>query len=453
MATTHNTTSTNQEDKYRSKTAVSYDLNLKAQEYLPGGDSRSTIYYSPYPLFFSRGEGCWLFDADGNRFLDFTSNHTIMILGYGNPEVKQALTEQLDLGTCFPGLTEPQIRLAQLICERIPSIEQVRFTNSGTEATMNGIRAARAFTGRPKIVKAEGAFHGTHDVMEVSIAPNPQQAGPQPEPVPVPHVEGIPETVFDDVIIMPFNDPDGARRIIERHAEDVAAVIVEPVMGSAGMIPATEEYLRTVQEATSKIGALLIFDEVITFRLAPGGAQEYYGVIPDITCLGKMIGGGFPLGAFGGRADVMALFDPSVSSPTIHHGGSYNGNPMSLVAGAVTLEQLTPEAYRKLSYLGDKLRSGLEELFLDVEIPAQITGLGSLFGIHLTAEPVNNYRDAQRADRDLRHQIFLGLLNEGIAMDPRGAGCLSLAITETEVDTFLITMRRVLEQVGHDQSN
>src|SRR5919106_3070046 len=432
------------EELYRSKTTESSRLNLEAQNYLPGGDSRSTIYYFPYPQFFVRGENCWLYDADGNQFLDFTCNHTSLILGYGNPQVRQALVDQLQLGTCFPGPTEPQIRLARLICERTPSVERVRFTNSGTEATMNAIRAARAFTGRPKVVKAEGAFHGTHDVMEVSIAPSLNKAGAGDQPNAVPHVAGVPEDIFKDVMIIPFNDPESARRIIEGEAGQVACVIVEPVMGAAGMIPAMPEYLQGLREVTSEVGALLIFDEVITYRLAPGGAQEYYGVIPDLTCLGKMIGGGLPLGAFGGREDVMSLFDPSQGRPAIHHGGSFNANPLSLVAGAASLEQLTPMDYERLSYLGEKLRQDLAGLFTEAEIAAQITGLGSLFAFHLTDKPVNNYRDAQTGDDEFRHRIFLGMLNEGVVIDPRGAGCLSTAIREEEINTFMGALRRVL---------
>ncbi len=443
----------NIEELYRLKTRQSWRLYQEAQEYLPGGDSRSTIHYSPYPQFFVRGQGCWLYDADGNRFLDFTSNHTSLILGYGNPEVQRALRERLDLGTCFPGPTEPQIRLAKMICERTSSIEQVRFANSGTEATMNAIRAARAFTGRAKVVKAEGAFHGTHDALSVSIAPDPKQAGPQHRPYSIPHVQGIPDEISDHVVIMPFNDPQGAQQVIEEHGQEVAAVIVEPIMGAAGMIPATKEYLRSLRAVTQRIGALLIFDEVITYRLAPSGAQEYYGLTPDLTCLGKMIGGGFPLGAFGGRADVMSLFDPSAGRPPIPHGGSFNANPMSLVAGVATLEQLTPSAYDKLAYLGEKLRGNLQELFAKMEVPAQVTGLGSLFGIHFTPSPVNNYRDAQLGDTTLRHQIFLGMLNQGIAMDPRGAGCLSTVIGEREIESFVSVMQHVLEQINSTQEN
>ena len=309
---------------------------------------------------------------------------------------------------------------------------------------MNAIRAARAFTGRIRVIKAEGAFHGTEDAMEVSIAPNVAQAGPQSAPYPLPHVEGLSPDVLSDVIIMPFNEPEAARRIVEANASEVACVIVEPVMGSAGMIPATKEYLQTLRDVTLEIGALLVFDEVITFRLAPGGAQEYFGILPDLTCFGKMIGGGLPLGAFGGREGVMALFDPSRGRPAIHHGGSLNANPLSMVAGAATLEQLSPEDYASLSYRGETLRTSLVEMFMQMEQPAQITGLGSLFGVHLTDQPVHNYRDAQTGDSELRHQIFLGMLNEGIVMDPRGVGCLSTAIGDGEIQTFVDTMRRVI---------
>ena len=253
---------------------------------------------------------------------------------------------------------------------------------------MNAIRAARAFTGRIRVIKAEGAFHGTEDAMEVSIAPNVAQAGPQSAPYPLPHVEGLSPDVLSDVIIMPFNEPEAARRIVEANASEVACVIVEPVMGSAGMIPATKEYLQTLRDVTLEIGALLVFDEVITFRLAPGGAQEYFGILPDLTCFGKMIGGGLPLGAFGGREGVMALFDPSRGRPAIHHGGSLNANPLSMVAGAATLEQLSPEDYASLSYRGETLRTSLVEMFMQMEQPAQITGLGSLFGSTL---PTSRY--------------------------------------------------------------
>ena len=431
--------------EYIRRTGTSRQLSEEAESYLPGGDSRSTLYFHPYPLFFARGEGYWLYDADGNSYLDFTGNHTSLILGYGNPHVQQALAEQIAQGTSFPGPTRWQVLAARLICHRTPSIERVRFVNSGTEATMNAIRAARAFTKRNMVVKVEGAFHGTHDVVEVSIAPDPAQSGPAERPRPVPHVQGIPDETLNHVAVIPFNDSEAAVQIIEGHADQVACVIVEPVMGSAGMLPARKDYLVALREATSRVGALLVFDEVITYRLASGGAQEWYDVHSDLTCLGKMIGGGLPLGAFGGRADVMALFDPSQGPSAIHHGGSLNANPLSLVSALATLEQLTPGSYRKLSYLGERLRRGVKDVVAELNAPVQVTGAGSLFGIHFNREPVCDYRSAQKGDSNLRHQLFLGMLNRGVVMDARGAGCISLPTDEEAVDTFVSTVEDVLK--------
>ena len=386
------------EERYRTSTKASDQLNDLAKRYLPGGDSRSTLYHSPYPLFFTKGEGCWLHDADGRRYLDFTCNHTSLILGYGNPRVQEALLQQLALGTCFPGPTEPQVKLARLICERTPSIELVRFTNSGSEATMNALRSARAFTKRNVVVKAEGAFHGTEDIMEISIAPDPELAGPEQRPKGLPHVAGIPDGVLEDVVIVPFNDPQGASAIIEEHGEDVACVIVEPVMGSAGMIPATTEYLATLREVTQKLGALLIFDEVVTYRLRPSPVEpkNTLASCPTLPASGKwwvaacllalLADGSFHL------SDVMSLFDPSHGRPDIHHGGSFNANPMSMAAGAATLEQLHPGVYDTLARMGEKLRAEARQTLAETELPGQVTGLGSLFGFHFTDRPVSNYR-------------------------------------------------------------
>jgi glutamate-1-semialdehyde 2,1-aminomutase len=388
-----------------------------------------------------------VWDADGNRFLDFTGNHTSLLLGYGNPRVLRALKEQLERGTCFSGPTQPQLRLADLLCQRVPSFQQVRFTNSGTEATLNAIRAARAFTGRPKLAKVEGGYHGTHDVVEYSTRPDLEQAGAPEHPFPVPAVEGLPRNLEADVVIIPFNEPEVAQARILEQGSELAAVIVEPLLGSIGMVPAVPEYLQALREAATQVGALLIFDEVISFRLAPGGAQELYGVTPDLTCLGKCVGGGMPLGVFGGRAEVMALFDPSQGKPRVAHGGSFNANPMSMVAGIATLEELTPEVYERMNRLGEQLRNRLTGVLQELEFPAQVTGVGSLFGVHFTPQPVRDYRSAATADPELRHRFFLGLFNAGILMDPRGAGCLSAAMTEEQVDAFIQAAREVLHRL------
>jgi glutamate-1-semialdehyde 2,1-aminomutase len=263
----------------------------------------------------------------------------------------------------------------------------------------------------------------------------------------LPAVEGLPRGITEDVVVLPFNDTQAAQRLLEENRDDLAAVIVEPILGSAGMIPANQDYLEMLRSTTSHLGALLIFDEVISFRIAPGGAQEYYGITPDLTCLGKFIGGGFPIGAFGGREDIMALFDPTHGPPRIAHGGSFNANPMTMVAGAVTLEQLTPRVYQRLNSLGQSLRDKAASLFQELEVAAQVTGAGSLFGIFFTPHPITSYREAARSDTELRHRVFLGLLNEGVLMDPRGAGCLSTPMSEAEIDIFIEAMRRVLRRV------
>jgi glutamate-1-semialdehyde 2,1-aminomutase len=247
--------------------------------------------------------------------------------------------------------------------------------------------------------------------------------------------------------VLPFNAIDAAAGILEAEAEHLAAVIVEPVLGSAGMIPAERDYLEMLRETTRRLGIILIFDEVVSFRIAAGGAQEYFGVSPDLTCLGKLIGGGFPLGAFGGRADIMALFDPTHGPPPIPHPGSHNANPIGMVAGAVTLELLTPPAIELLNARGATVRRDLAAAFADAGIAAQITGLGSLFAIHLTRQPVKSYRDTVGSDTELRHQIFLGLFNDGVQIDPRGVGNVSTAIGPDEVSRLGVAVRSVLSRL------
>jgi glutamate-1-semialdehyde 2,1-aminomutase len=411
-----------EEQRYRQRTTASARYFEAARRYLPGGDSRSTLFYPPYPAVLDRGEGHWVVDLDGNRLLDFTGNHSILIHGYHEPSVAESIRRQLEKGSCFPGPTEVQLRLARHLVERIASLERVRFTNSGTEAVMMALRGARRFTGRSKVAKLEGGFHGTsEDVMGTSHA---------------------------DLVLLPADDAAAAAGILERGAGEIAALLVEPVQGSAGMIPLDGGFLRELRETTRTLGIVLIFDEVVSLRVAHGGAEEHYGTTPDMVCLGKLIGGGLPLGAFGGREEIMALFDPSGGAPAIPHPGSYNANPVSLAAGLASLERLTREAIAELNARGDRLRAALASTFEAAGVKATITGLGSLFGIHLTRGPVRTSRDAATADAALRHQMFLGLYNEGILLDPRGVGTLSTAIGDREIERFLEALRAVLSRLG-----
>ncbi len=417
----------------------------EATEYLPGGDSRNSIFWDPYPIFVTSASGCHITDADGVDRLDFINTMTTLILGHANQPVMDAVKEQLDRGAVYNAPNEHQTRLAKLLCDRIPSFDLVRFTNSGTEATLNTIRAARAFTGKNKFAKVEGGYHGTHDAVTVSVRVDVKKAGEAQQPKAVAASEGLADGILDQVVVIPFNDIANARRILEDNKDQLAAVIVEPVMGSVGMIPGTAEFLTMLREFTEKNGIVLIFDEVISFRVAPGGSQQYYGITPDLTSLGKIIGGGFAVGAFGGRQDIMELYDPT-KGPKVSHAGTFNANPVTMVAGAVTLEHLTPDVYRDLAELTELLRQGIRRVCSDLEVPVQVTGLGSLFGIHFTGQPIVNYRDIAAEDAALRGQVFLGLMNEGILMASNLVGGLSTALGEEEVNTFVGALQTILER-------
>ena len=417
----------------------------EAAEYLPGGDSRNSIFWDPYPIFVTSASGCHITDADGVDRLDFINTMTTLILGHANQPVMDAVKEQLDRGAVYNAPNENQTRLAKLLCDRIPSFDLVRFTNSGTEATLNTIRAARAFTGKNKFAKVEGGYHGTHDAVTVSVRVDVKKAGEAQQPKAVAASEGLADGILDQVVVIPFNDTANARRILEDNKDQLAAVIVEPVMGSVGMIPGTAEFLTMLREFTEENGIVLIFDEVISFRVAPGGSQQYYGITPDLTSLGKIIGGGFAVGAFGGRQDIMELYDPT-KGPKVTHAGTFNANPVTMVAGAVTLEHLTPDVYRDLAELTELLRQGIRRVCSDLEVPVQVTGLGSLFGIHFTGHPIVNYRDVAAEDAALRGQVFLGLMNEGILMASNLVGGLSTALGEDEVNTFVGALQTVLER-------
>ena len=433
--------------RYQELTPKSRAAWEEAKEYLPGGDSRNSIFWPPYPIFVERASGAHVMDADGTDRLDFIGTMTTLILGHAPEPVTEAVRAQLELGVVYNAPNRQQVRLARLLCERIPSFELVRFTNSGTEATLNTVRAARAFTGRNLIAKAEGGYHGSHDVVSVSVRVDPSKAGERQRPDALPATEGLADGVLDSVVVIPFNETGPAREILEQHKDQLAAVIVEPMLGSVGMLPATHEFLTMLREFATENGAILIFDEVISFRIAPGGAQEYYEITPDMTSLGKIIGGGFAVGAFGGRHEIMGLYDPT-SGPRVAHAGTFNANPVTMLAGAVTLEQLTPEVYRRLAEVTEYLRHGLREVGRELEVPVQVTGLGSLFGIHFSDETLVGYRDIAKADSAFRHDVFLGLLNEGILMAPNLVGAVSTAIAEPEVDAFVAALRNVLQRLA-----
>ncbi|MBI4636608.1 MAG: aspartate aminotransferase family protein [Candidatus Rokubacteria bacterium] len=430
--------------EYVAKTGRSRALHEEAVAVMPGGNSRTTTFFDPYPFYVQRGQGSRIWDVDGVERVDFNGNYTSLVLGHAPPEVVRAVREVAEQGLSFPAPTEHEIRLAGILTRRIPSLETVRFTNSGTEATMNAVRAARAFTGRPKIAKFEGAFHGTHDWVMVSVSPDPRTAGSRSRPKPVAWSSGIPPAVLKHVTVLPWNDGDACAAIIEREAANLAAVLVDPLLGIGGVLPPAEGFLERLRALTERHGIVLIFDEVISFRVAPGGAQERFGVRPDLTTLGKIIGGGLPVGAFGGRADIMAAFDPRRGGARISHGGTFNANPVTMAAGVATLNALGPEAYARLDALGERLRGGVTRLLEATRRRGQVSGIGSLFCLHWTSGRLTDYRSSRPKDGEAPLRVFLGLLNEGILLTQRGLGACSLAMQDEDVDRFVNALARVL---------
>jgi glutamate-1-semialdehyde 2,1-aminomutase len=434
-------------EEYRRQNPASLSRFEAAKAVIPGGNTRLTAYFAPYPFYAVNGEGCRMYDLDGNVRLDFYNNATSLIFGHAYPPVVAAISDQARKGTAFAVPTQPEVELAQLLTARIPSVEQVRFTNSGTEGVLFAIRAARAFTGREKIAKFEGGYHGTADLVSVSVTPDLALSGDASQPLAVPASAGITHATRDDVVILPYNDLGGTTALITAHKDELAAVIVEPILGSCGYVPAKPEFLQELRDLTKRLGILLLFDEVQTFRLSAGGAQGLLDIMPDLTVLGKIIGGGLPVGGLGGRSDLMAAFDATTGTPKIPHAGTFNGNPVTMRAGLATLQDLSPAAYDRLNQMGSDFRRRLQTLCDRYRVPVQVTGDGSLFGIHWSSEPVSNYRSSARANKTLSYKFFLHALNSGIFFTSRGGGCLSVPMTNAELEAFLDVLQGFLKKI------
>ena len=397
-------------DAYLARTPGSRALFERATASIPGGSTRTTIFNPPYPPYMARGEGLRTWDVDGNEYRDFLGNYTSLILGHAHPDVVDAVEAQVRRGSAFAAPTEVEIELAEELRGRLPSVERIRFTNSGTEATMFAIRAARAFTGRPLLAKFEKAYHGTHDT---ALAGTP----------------GVPDGISGLVIELPWDDPKGVEAALDGRERDVAAVIIEPVQGAGGIRAADPAFMHFLRDYADRIGAVLIFDEIIAFRIGPNGAQGVVGVRPDLTALGKIVGGGYPLAAFGGRAEIMDRFDARRPGALIH-GGTFNGNPVGAAAGLATLRYLTPDRYDRLTSLGQRLRDRLSEGFTAAGIDAGVEGVASLFQVF--TGPTLQGQDQLSPTETL----FLGLLIDGFHLAPRGMGAISTPATEADVDAL-----------------
>jgi glutamate-1-semialdehyde 2,1-aminomutase len=418
MTTAFETLLSEVEGEYRRRTPGSAALFARAEAALPGGDTRHSVFFKPYPLFVDGGEGPYLTDVDGNRLLDCLNNYTSLVLGHAHPAVVEAVSRQVAKGSAFAAANRFAVELAETITGRLDSIDKVRFTNSGTEATMLAVRAARAFTGRPGIVKMAGSYHGSHDDFEVAGGKTPA---------------GVMPTAGEHVLEVEFNNKAEATWVLAENGERIAAVIVEGALGSAGMVPPQDGYLAHLRAETEQRGILLIVDEVITLRVGPGGAQGLFGVKPDLTAMGKIIGGGFPVGAVGGREEIMQQFSPLASVP-LRHGGTFNGNPISMAAGLATLNELDADTIGYINRLGERFAAGVERVARGRDVAVQVTGVGSLRNVHFAREAPRHAAEAQAADRDLMRLLHLRLLVNGVFCAPRGLFAFSTVTTEREVD-------------------
>jgi len=428
--------------RYREKTSRSEKHFREAQRWLPGGETRRASFFSPYPIFMESGQGCYVFDCDGNQYFDLQNNYTSMIHGHVHPQINQAAREQMEKGVCLGSAAEVQYRHAEHICRRIPSVDMVRYNNSGTEATMFAMRLARAFSGKERLLKMDGGYHGQHDYAQVNIFSDPEKKG-----LPTPWAEPwIPKNIIKDMEVAPFNDLDAAEKIIRKQKENLAAVIMEPMFSAGGLFAPEPGYLEGMRELTKRNDVLLIFDEVMMFRLHYGGLQSRFNVRPDITALGKIIGGGFPVGAVGGRKDIMELFSPA-HPHSVFHSGTFNANNITLAAGLAALELYDEQAVERLNALGLRMMEGFKECLRKAGLKGQVTGLGSLLAVHWCESAPKNAQEFyifRQRTLDLMTLFHLEMLNQGVFAAPRGMFSLTTPMTEADVDQIIDSFGTVL---------
>ncbi|MDQ3689517.1 MAG: aspartate aminotransferase family protein [Chloroflexota bacterium] len=445
-----------EEQSYRDRSPKSAALFDRARESLPLGVASSFQAYDPYPLFMTDARGSRIWDADGNEYIDFDMAFGVLAAGHSHPLLAEALQYRIANGTCYTFPVEDGIALAEEIRARFGA-DLVRFSNSGTEATMDAIRVARGYTGREKIVKFEGGYHGHHDDVLVSIQPPREAMGPVESPTTVPASAGIPRSRIAETVIAPFNEPEMLAAILEANAGEIAAMIVEPVQFNIGVVPPKPGYLERLRELADEHGIVLIFDEVKTgVVLAWGGAYEHFGVRPDLFCLAKSIGGGIPMGAFGGRREVMASIETLEGTPAftagaagsgierstipggatrVAHLGTFNGNPLSMTAGLVTLTQiLTRDAYPRLHAMADRLTAGSQEVLDEYGLPGYAINVGPKGCVMFTPERVTNYRDFIGLDSELWGASFFYLANRGILLPPGPDDQWTLSVQHSDAD-------------------
>lgn len=435
------------EELYRRRTPRSAALHADAAQVLPQGVSGLAKFYWPYPVYIQRADGGRVWDVDGNEYVDLLMGAGPNLLGHRHPAVVRAVLHQLESAGQLMAPTALEHEFAARLRRHMPYLERIRFANTGSEAMRSCLRAARAFTGRTGLAKCEGGFHGSDDPFLISTG---STQGPSDRPEPTLESAGVPSYVADDVLVLPFNDGPVAAALIEERSDRLAAVFMEPVaFSTGGAIPATPEFARTVREVTARHGILLVFDEVVTcFRMGLGGAPAYLGVTPDLSAIGKAVGGGFPLAAFGGRAEILeaVLGEESLGSGRrIFQSGTFTANPVSLAAGQATLDVLESEpVLERIDTLAERFRAGLRRLFQRFGVPASVTGVRSIFQVHFSKEEPRNRRDILNGDQDKLRLFLLGMVAHGVLWPPVHPGVTAYRHTEADIDQALSAAERVL---------
>lgn len=442
-----------------------------ANKVIPGGVTANIKYFDPYPIFMERAKGSKLYDVDGMEYIDYSLCYGALITGHGHPRIMDAATNYMQsIGTTIFGTPHKlEITMGEKIIDHYPGIDLLRYTNSGLEATLLTIRFAKAYTNKSKIAKFEGHYHGGHNEFLVSVNPDKKKAGDAKQPEAVPETSGISKEEQENTIVLPFNDLKATEAILRNHADELAAVILEPVQG--GFIPAEEQFIKGLREITEQLNILLVFDEVKTgYRVGLGGSQKKYNVIPDLTALGKVLGGGFPIGAVGGRKDVMLLSaankeadvftigekSSGKSDQVVFHSGTYNGHPIVLASGFETIKMLEENnLMNKLITNTHELRRGLEEMYATFDVPMQTIGEGSIFNIIFSDQHIRNYRDMWQVDTSFRQAIDLELLKLGLFLKPLNRYSMSTAHTTDDIERTVAmheqAVKTVLENYSTDQ--